>query len=214
VGAGVASMHYLGMWAIELPGRVTWSLELVSVSVMLGIMLGIAALALAVRRDTMPGTLLAALLLMLAIVLQQFTAMGTVEIIPDPARVSDAFSAAPIALAFAIANAALAISGMGIVAARRDRHLREQNLQLSVALNKMLQGLCMFDASKRLVVCNSYYTELYRIPPELAKAGTTHDAIISHRVLNGILSGEKSDIAVSQTLSALRNDLEPGRQAR
>jgi NO-binding membrane sensor protein with MHYT domain/methyl-accepting chemotaxis protein len=203
VGAGVASMHYLGMWAIELPGRVTWSLELVSVSVMLGIMLGIAALALAVRRDTMPGTLLAALLLMLAIVLQQFTAMGTVEIIPDPARVINAFSAAPIALAFAIANAALAISGMGIVAARRDRHLREQNLQLSVALNKMLQGLCMFDANKRLVVCNSYYTELYRIPPELAKAGTTHDAIISHRVLNGILSGEKSDIAVSQTLSAL-----------
>jgi methyl-accepting chemotaxis protein len=203
VGAGVASMHYLGMWAIEMPGRVTWSLELVSASVMLGIMLGIAALALAVRRDTMPGTFLAALLLMLAIVLHQAIAMGAVEIVPDPTRVIHAFSAAPIALALAIANAALAVSGMGIVAARMDRHLREQNLQLSVALNKMLQGLCMFDANKRLVVCNSYYTELYRIPPELAKAGTPHDAIISHRVLNGILSGEKSDIAVNKTLSAL-----------
>jgi methyl-accepting chemotaxis protein/NO-binding membrane sensor protein with MHYT domain len=203
MGAGVASMHYLAMWAIELPGRVTWSWEPVSASVMLAIMLGIAALALAVRRDTMPGTLLAALLLMLAIVSQQFTALGTVEIIPDPTRVINAFSFAPIALALAIANAALAVSGMGIVAARMDRHLRDQNLQLSVALNKMLQGLCMFDANKRLVVCNSYYAELYRIPPELAKAGTPHDAIISHRVLNGILSGEKSDIALNQTLSAL-----------
>jgi methyl-accepting chemotaxis protein/PAS domain-containing protein len=170
---------------------------------MLAIMLGIAALALAVRRDTMPGTLLAALLLLLAIVSQPFTALGTVEIIADPTRVINAFSFAPIALALAIANAALAVSGMGIVAARMDRHLREQNLQLSVALNKMLQGLCMFDANKRLVVCNRYYTELYRIPPELAKAGTPHDAIISHRVLNGILSGAKSDIAVNQTLSAL-----------
>ena len=32
VGGGVACMHYLGMWALELPGRVTWSLDLVAVS--------------------------------------------------------------------------------------------------------------------------------------------------------------------------------------
>src|SRR5215216_8194703 len=25
IGAGIASMHYLGMWALEVPGRVTWS---------------------------------------------------------------------------------------------------------------------------------------------------------------------------------------------
>jgi methyl-accepting chemotaxis protein len=203
VGAGVAAMYYLGMWAIEVPGRVSWSWEPVSASIVLGTVLGIAALALAVRRDTVPGTFLAALLLMLAVVSHRFTATGAVEIVPDPTRVIDASSAAPLALAWAIANAALAVSGIGIVAARMDRHLRDQNLHLSVALNKMLQGLCMFDAKKRLVVCNSYYAELYRIPPELVKAGTPHDDIIAHRVLNGILSGDKSDVAVNQTLSAL-----------
>ena len=36
IGAGIASMHYLGMWALEVPGRVTWSLDLVLVSIVLG----------------------------------------------------------------------------------------------------------------------------------------------------------------------------------
>src|SRR5581483_121247 len=48
IGAGIASMHYLGMWALEVPGRVAWSLDLVIVSVILGILFGMAALALAV----------------------------------------------------------------------------------------------------------------------------------------------------------------------
>src|ERR1700674_309127 len=29
VGAGVACMHYTGMWALEVPGHVTWALDLV-----------------------------------------------------------------------------------------------------------------------------------------------------------------------------------------
>jgi diguanylate cyclase len=64
VGAGVASMHYTGMWALELPGRVAWSPDLVAVSVALGIVFGSAALAVAVRREDPRGTLIAGLLLM------------------------------------------------------------------------------------------------------------------------------------------------------
>ena len=30
VGAGVAGMHYLGMWALEVPGHVSWSADLVA----------------------------------------------------------------------------------------------------------------------------------------------------------------------------------------
>jgi NO-binding membrane sensor protein with MHYT domain len=43
VGAGVACMHYLGMGAVELPGRVTWSIDLVIVSIVLGMLLGAVA---------------------------------------------------------------------------------------------------------------------------------------------------------------------------
>ena len=36
----------------------------------------------------------------------------------------------------------------------------------------MTHGLCMFDGNKRLVICNERYASLYRLPPELLKAGT------------------------------------------
>jgi NO-binding membrane sensor protein with MHYT domain len=52
VGAGAASMHDIGMWAAELPSRINWSFELLLASIALGMVLGIAALALAVRRNT------------------------------------------------------------------------------------------------------------------------------------------------------------------
>src|SRR5712672_1083115 len=33
LGGGVASMHYIGMWALEVAGRVTWALDLVAASI-------------------------------------------------------------------------------------------------------------------------------------------------------------------------------------
>src|SRR5262245_34109171 len=42
VGAGVAAMHYTGMWAVELPGHVTWTPGLVVVSILLGMAFGAA----------------------------------------------------------------------------------------------------------------------------------------------------------------------------
>ena len=56
IGAGIASMHYLGMWALEVPGRVTWSLDLVLASIVLGMLFGYAALAIAVRHNDRWGT--------------------------------------------------------------------------------------------------------------------------------------------------------------
>ena len=80
---------------------------------------------------------------------------------------------------------------------------RQQNVRFDTALTNMGEGLCMFDAGKRLVVCNDRYAKLYRLPPELLKAGTPHSAIIAHRVAHGILKGETSDGAVKQKISAL-----------
>src|SRR5258708_39366070 len=79
IGTGIASMHYLGMWALEVPGHVTWSPVLVFVSITLGMVLGYAALAVALGRKDRWGTFVAALLLTLAIVSHHFTAMGAVQ---------------------------------------------------------------------------------------------------------------------------------------
>ena len=74
-----------------------------------------------------------------------------------------------------------------------QRELQEQKIRLDTAINHMGEGLCMFDAEKCLVVCNDRYAKMYRLPPELLKAGTHHHEIIKHRITSGILKGEISD---------------------
>jgi NO-binding membrane sensor protein with MHYT domain len=168
IGGGVASMHYTGMWALELPGRVTWSPALVAASITLGIAFGSAALAAAVRYRDNRGTLIGGCLLTLAIVSHHFTAMGAAEVVADPTRVIASSSMPSQVLALAVAGAALVILGISFAGAYVERRFREQGLQLSTAMNNMSQGLIMFDAAERLVVCNERYIEMYGLPRALA----------------------------------------------
>lgn len=231
IGAGIASMHYIGMWALEVPGRVTWSPGLVLISIGLGMVLGYAALAVALGHKDKWGTFAAALLLTLAIVSHHFTAMGAVQIVPDPTLASDTLSLSPTFLAVAIAGVALSVLGMSFVGVLADRRLatrtsrfeqiiselslarqqvedsqqeiQEQKLRLDTAINNMVEALCMFDAEKRLVVCNERYARLYQLPPELLRTGTPHADIIRHRVVTGILKSDTSEGAAEQFLSKL-----------
>ncbi len=86
---------------------------------------------------------------------------------------------------------------------RRQLSLEQTNLRFDTALENMTHGLCMFDGNKRLVICNDRYASLYRLPPELLKVGASHEAIIAHRVMNGLLKGESGAGAVDQKLGAL-----------
>jgi len=86
---------------------------------------------------------------------------------------------------------------------RRQLSVERTNERFHTALENMTHGLCMFDGNKRLVICNERYASLYRLPPELLKSGATHEAIIAHRVMNGILKGDKNAVAVDKKLGAL-----------
>src|SRR5579863_9307482 len=90
-----------------------------------------------------------------------------------------------------------------IASIRRRSSLERTNLRFTTALENMTHGLCMFDGNKRLVVCNERYAKLYRLPPELLKVGASHEAIIAHRVMNGLLKGEQGVGAVDKKLGAL-----------
>lgn len=89
------------------------------------------------------------------------------------------------------------------VSIRRQFSLEQTNLRFNTALENMTHGLCMFDGAKRLVICNDRYGSLYRLPPELLKRGTSHEAIIAHRVTHGLLKGETGAGAVDKKLTAL-----------
>ena len=61
----------------------------------------------------------------------------------------------------------------------------QQKLQLDAAFENMIQGICMFDATQRLIVCNKRYAELYRLSTEQTKPGTTLREILGYRIASG-----------------------------
>ena len=145
VGGGIAAMHYTGMMALELPGRITWAPGLVLVSVTFGFVFGALAVFFAARRDDWVNTATAVILLTLAIVSMHFTGMGAVLVMPDPTRFADARALTPASHSLVIASATTVILGISLVAALSDRQsqrkLLQQKVLLDTALENMSQGL-------------------------------------------------------------------------
>jgi PAS domain S-box-containing protein len=69
-----------------------------------------------------------------------------------------------------------------------NRQLRRRNRQLRTAIDSMAQGMCMFDAAERLVVCNTQYYELYGLTPDDVKPGATLSEVLTKRMAKGTFS--------------------------
>ena len=78
-------------------------------------------------------------------------------------------------------------------AARQVHEVAKQ--QLDAAIDNMPQGLVMFDAASRLVVCNKRYVEMYGFSPEVAVPGRKLRDIIAYRIEKGGLSANPDEIA-------------------
>ncbi|MEP7241330.1 MAG: PAS-domain containing protein, partial [Devosia sp.] len=72
---------------------------------------------------------------------------------------------------------------------QRRRELEGQNIRLDAAVNNISQGLCMFDARQRLVICNAPYARIYSLPAELLQPGTPLDDILAHLFEHGMHAG-------------------------
>jgi diguanylate cyclase (GGDEF)-like protein/PAS domain S-box-containing protein len=141
VGAGIACMHYLGMMALDVPGRVVWSGDLVATSIILGIALS----ALAMWAITQPAkSLMARLgapLLVLAIVSHHFSAMGAVTILPDPLRHISGLVLSPASMSLTICLATIAMLSLcafAVISGRKfDLMQDESNRRFRI----LLEGL-------------------------------------------------------------------------
>ena len=164
IGAGVAAMHYTGMFAMDLPAYIVWAPGIVAASIVLGSAFAALAMLVAARRDDTVHTVVATGLLTVAVVSHHFTAMGAVTLIPDPTLGSDALTVSPAALSFLTSVGAFALLGISLLAAMFDRRakseLRSQKILLDSAITNMSQGLCMFDAEGRILLFNQRYVEL------------------------------------------------------
>jgi methyl-accepting chemotaxis protein len=128
---------------------------------------------------------IAAMLLTLAVVSHHFTAMSGLEIIADPARAITRFALSPGALAVVVTGFATAVLSIGLASAFLDSRLRARNAQLASALDNMTQGLCMFDSSARLIICNARYLEMYGLTRNQVYPGCTLRELLEHRKATG-----------------------------
>ena len=74
--------------------------------------------------------------------------------------------------------------------------LARTNLRFNAALGNMTQGLCMFDERRRLVVWNDRYGEIYQVPADLLKVGTSYETIVTDRITRGIVKGETGPLTL------------------
>jgi len=100
-------------------------------------------------------------------------------------------------IAFAVLFTRLFRNYQALLRARDERNraeqLREQSLRFDVALNNMSQGLVMFDAASKIVVCNSRFIEIYGVSPEVVKPGLPLLDLLKHRKATGSFSGDPSE---------------------
>ncbi len=196
VGGGIAAMHYTGMMALEVPGRITWAPNLIVASIALGVAFGALALYFAARRDDWPNALIAIILFALAILFMHFTGMGAVRFIADPTRIHGAASLSPTSFSLVIAGVTAIILGICLVAALSDRqskaNLLRQKILLDTALENMSQGLCMFDANGRILLFNERYTKMLGLTANSLKGLSLLD-VIKRRKAAGEIAGDPEE---------------------
>src|SRR5690242_2480050 len=96
-----------------------------------------------------------------------------------------AVRAVPASILTVIAAALIAQLAMSVTQAVLARNLRWENAQMHTAIDSMSQGLCMFDASERLVVCNTQYHQMYELTADDVRRGATLSEVLARRVAKG-----------------------------
>jgi diguanylate cyclase (GGDEF)-like protein len=89
------------------------------------------------------------------------------SLVEDLTRTGERLSASNLL----VQEAMSAIKAQNEVLQSRDAELQRQNELFEAALNNMSQGLGMFDAEHRLIVCNRRFSELFHLPAGLATPG-------------------------------------------
>ena len=87
-----------------------------------------------------------------------------------------------------IAAAVIGQLAMSFSGAWLNRWQSREVEQIRTAIDSMAQGLCMFDAAERLVVCNAQYYKMYELTPDDVKTGATLTEVLEKRVAKGTFS--------------------------
>jgi methyl-accepting chemotaxis protein len=104
-----------------------------------------------------------------------------------------ALNDAPPAVSGAVMGVIFALFASTLAAIVVIARVRAKYRLVKSALNNMTQGLCMFDGSARLMLCNDRYLEMYGLQHEHGRAGTPLRELLLHRAATGTFSGDPDD---------------------
>jgi diguanylate cyclase (GGDEF)-like protein/PAS domain S-box-containing protein len=159
VGGGIAAMHYTGMAAFEIPGRIVWDPILVAVSIAMDGLIGAAGLPVGLREDNVKWKILGALLLTAAICSHHFTAMGAAKIVLDPAIELSGTALPPGLLAIAVAVASFVIVVLALAGVAIEMRARRRELETGLmrdATNATFEGLLVCEGATIVTVNDNF----------------------------------------------------------
>jgi NO-binding membrane sensor protein with MHYT domain len=84
LGIGVAGMHYMGIWAMRMPDTMGFNVVLVILSVIIAMAAGTVALWCALRLSGLTATLVASLIMGVAVSGMHYTGMAALHVYPAP----------------------------------------------------------------------------------------------------------------------------------
>lgn len=90
---------------------------------------------------------------------------------------------------------------------QRENEARTHNQHFTSAVENMSHGLCMFDATERMIICNNNYMSMFGLTPEVVKPGITLFEVLRHSVEVGVAA------VTTEELYAERRAFIQGRRA-
>jgi PAS domain S-box-containing protein len=87
---------------------------------------------------------------------------------------------------------------------QQESDLRQTNLRLDAALDNMSQGLCLFDADNELKVANRRFFEIFGLPRDQIRPGSTLRGIFELSVARGNHDGKTADQLLAEQAEFVR----------
>ena len=80
-----------------------------------------------------------------------------------------------------------------------QQRLESERHRLDTALNNMIQGLVLYDASARIVTVNRRYIDMFDLSPDVVKPGSHFRDLMQHRKDSGSFDGDVDEFCSSHS---------------
>jgi two-component system, sensor histidine kinase and response regulator len=195
MGGGIAAMHYTGMAAMRLPAMCSYSVSLVTLSVILAIVISLVALLLAFyfRGETTTSwswtKVISALVMGAAIPVMHYTGMAAASFTPSPSDHWDQSHVISVSSlsATGITTVALMVLGLVVLTALADRRFSLQALELESSrrhhqiIETALDAFVGMDSSGLITDWNAQAERTFGWSRSEAIGRTVSEVIIPHR---------------------------------